>query len=160
MHMFLGILNEGTDLHVRPLLKDRSQEALWDTLRESWFTPFGPPEAFLLDKEGGLDSDFFGDKCSDLGVSVRMVPADAHFQAGKIESQNYALKRILRKTIDQSQCVGPQMMKVAAIFACQAKSSLVRRSGVSVHMHAFGREVRLPGALLSGPDNPELHSRN
>ena len=29
-----------------------------------------------------------------------MIPADAHFQAGKIESQNYALKRILRKTID------------------------------------------------------------
>ena len=26
-------------------------------------------------------------------------------------------------------------------------------------MLAFGREARLPGALLSDPDNPELHSR-
>ena len=59
-----------------------------------------------------------GDCGSDLGVQVRMIPADAHFQAGKIESQNYALKRILRKTIDQSQCVGPEVMKVAVIFAC------------------------------------------
>ena len=46
-------------------------------------------------------------------------------------------------------------MSVAAIFVCQAKNSLIRRSGVSAHMHAFGREVRLPG----DPDNPELHSR-
>ena len=159
MHLLMGILDEGTHLHVCPLVKARDQATLWDALLESWFTPFGPPEALLLDKEGGLDSNFFADKCSDLGVQVRMIPADAHFQAGKIESQNYALKRILRKTIDQSQCVGPEMMKVAAIFACQAKNSLVRRSGVSAHMHAFGREVRLPGALLSDPDNPELHSR-
>ena len=51
------------------------------------------------------------------------------------------------------------MMKVAAIFACQAKNSLVRRSGVSANMRAFGREVSLPGALLSDPDIPKLHSR-
>ena len=121
--------------------------------------PFRTLQSLLLDKDGGLDSNFLADKCADLGVVVRTVPADAHFQAGKMESQNFALKRILRKTVDQFQFVGPEMMKVAAIFACQAKNSLVRRSGVSAHMNAFGREVRFPGALLSDPDARNLHSR-
>ena len=48
-----------------------------------------------MDEEGGLNKEFCADKCSDLGVAVRFVPVDAHFQAGKIESQNFALKRIL-----------------------------------------------------------------
>ena len=44
MHLFMGILDEGTHLHVCPLVKARDQATLWDALLESWFTPFGPPE--------------------------------------------------------------------------------------------------------------------
>ena len=45
MHLFMGILDEGPHLHVCPPVKARDQAAPWDPLFESWFTPFGPPEA-------------------------------------------------------------------------------------------------------------------
>ena len=35
MHLFMGILDEGTHLHVCPLVKARDQATLWEALLES-----------------------------------------------------------------------------------------------------------------------------
>ena len=62
-----------------PLIKSRTQQCFWEILNDAWFISFGPPECSLLDKDGGINSEFFSEKCSDTGVAVRLVSADAHF---------------------------------------------------------------------------------
>ena len=82
-YMFQGETDEGTHLHVASLVEDRSPATLWAALRDSWFSPFGSPDELLCDKEGANTSEEFLDCCRDLGVRVRHVPADAHYQLGK-----------------------------------------------------------------------------
>ena len=55
--MFQGELGEGTHLHVAPLVENWSPATLWAAFRDSWFTPFGPPDELLYDKEGAYTSE-------------------------------------------------------------------------------------------------------
>ena len=154
--MFLGIIDDSSLYHVAVLITSRDSLTIWNALKTVWFTPFGPPERILCDKERGFVSAEFLRRASLLGIVVSPVPAEAHWRLGRIERHNYTFKVILGKVVDEWQVTDHEEAQMAAIFVYSAKNSLLRRGGCSPNMHVFGREPRLPGALLSDPDNPHV----
>ena len=78
--MFLGVIDDATLYHVVVLIQNRDSLTIWNALRTLWFTPFGPPDRIICDKERGFVSTEFLRRACLLGILVRAVPAVAHWR--------------------------------------------------------------------------------
>ena len=87
----VGIVCDGTLLHVAVLADNREAETLMICFRDGWCRPFGAPDEMVLDQEGGFNSGLFTHMAAELSIQLIFVPAAAHWQLGRAESQNYAL---------------------------------------------------------------------
>ena len=102
---FLGIIDDATLYHVLVLIENRDSLTIWNALKNTWFTPFGPPEKILCDKERGFVSAEFLRRASLLGIQVVAVPAEAHWRLGRIERHNFTFKNIFSKVADEWQVI-------------------------------------------------------
>ena len=147
-HMFLGFIDELTLLHIVARLNNREAKHVWETAVVMWMRPYGIPAELVLDQDGS----FFGcfeQMCGELQVFLRMVPAEAHWQLGKIERHNCTFRMMLERVIDFNACWNAEQLDLAVLSVCNAKNAMVRRCGRSPFQAAFGRAPRLPAALLS-----------
>jgi hypothetical protein len=153
--MFLSQIDDATVYHVADLLDNRSQEEITDKMIKGWFRFFGLPDEMLLDSEGAMKSFSFESLMAQGGIRVRFVPADAHWQLGKAERHGHAFRWITKRLISQFGVVTVSDMELVASMALHAKNTLTRRSGSSPAQWVFGRNHKLPVALLSEPESIE-----
>ena len=76
-HVFLGIIDDCSLLHMVGRVGNREALTLWHCFRQLWLVPFGLPLEIICDADGS----FFGEfqkRLDDLGISPRYVPAEAH----------------------------------------------------------------------------------
>ena len=154
-HVFLSQLDDGTTYHVADYLKDRSEESIIHALVHGWFRFFGFPDELLLDAEGGMKGMSFDQLCAQAGIRVRFVPADAHWQLGKAERHGQTLKHIMKRLINQFAACTVSELELICAMATFAKNTLARKSGASPAQWVYGRNPRVPAALLSEPESIE-----
>ena len=120
-----------------------------------WMTYFGSPDELVLDAGGCCR----GYRCETLqaqcAVKFRYLPADAHFQFRKAERHGQAIRYMVKSLVSQFCPTVAQEMNVIVAMAAAAKNSLLRRASSSPAQFVFGRNPKLPGALLSTGGNIE-----
>ncbi|CAE7222193.1 unnamed protein product [Symbiodinium sp. CCMP2456] len=148
-HVFLNLVDDATCYQVAPRLQSRSEDCVIATLVGGWFQYFGPPDEMAIDAEGAFRGMRFENLHAQLNVAVRCVPPDSHWQLGKAERHGQALKYNVRRLIHQFAALTVPEVNLCVIMACYAKNRLVRRSGSSPAQWVYGRDQKLPAALLS-----------
>jgi hypothetical protein len=147
-HIFLGIIDECTHLHMALLLSDRSPEEVTFKFTTHWARPFGYPLKIKADPDGSFRG-FFEESMDQAGTFLDYVPAENHSRIGLIERHNSTLRELMERTIDSRAVVGPEAMELAAVAACFAKNSCTWSSGRPPFVAAFGRVPRMGMNLLS-----------
>ncbi|CAE7400538.1 GIP [Symbiodinium sp. CCMP2456] len=149
VHAFLSQVDDATCYHVLNYLQDRSEEEVMKVLINGWMAFFGPPDSLVLDSDGCFRGYRFETLQAQCATQVRYVPADAHYQLGRTERHGQAIKYICQRLVSQFSPVGAQELSVIAAMSSFAKNNLLNRSGSSPCQWVYGRNHRLPGALLS-----------
>jgi hypothetical protein len=143
-------------LHVVVKIENREPAHLLEKLRLSCLVWAGPPKIVLCDRDGGYRGEFH-DALVKMGVDVRPIPADAHWQAGRVERQQQTWKHMARRVITALQLVGASEMDQLTVEVNHAKNSMVRQAGYSPHQWTFGKEIELPEGILARPDAHGAH---
>ena len=84
------------------------------------------------------------------GVSVRMIPAGAHWQLGRTESHGGWFGRVLDRVI-QEHSPSNQAEWEECVRHAHVKNHMIQSYGYTPHQHVFGRNPELPGDLLNEP---------
>ena len=148
-HMFLNCVDDATCYQAASRLLSRSEENVVANLVNGWFCYFGPPDELTIDAEGAFRGMRFESLHAQLNVDVRCIPPDSHWQLGKAERHGQALRYNASRLINQFAALTVAEVNVCVASAVQAKNRLMRRSGSSPNQWVFGRDPKLPGALLS-----------
>ncbi|CAE7226683.1 unnamed protein product [Symbiodinium sp. CCMP2592] len=148
-HMFLNCVDDATCYQAASRLLSRSEENVVSNLVNGWFCFFGPPDELTIDAEGAFRGMRFESLHAQLNVDVRCIPPDSHWQLGKAERHGQALRYNASRLINQFAALTVAEVNVCVASAVQAKNRLMRRSGSSPNQWVFGKDPKLPGALLS-----------
>ena len=155
---YLNVLDDASTYQVLDRLLDRSEAVVVKKLVDGWFKYFGFPLTLVVDAEGALRGFKFENLVAQCGIQLRFVPPDAHWQLGKCERHGQAAKWIARKLVNQFAALHGEEMDIVVNMAVHAKNSMVRRCGASPRQWVFGRQPRVPTALLSEPESVEAKS--
>ncbi|CAE7744915.1 RE1 [Symbiodinium sp. KB8] len=149
-HWFLHVLEPNGSFNVFYPINSRDPAHVLEVFTNIWMSWAGPPARAWLDKDGAFEADFL-ERLQALGTEVDNPAAEAHWQAGEVESFNRAFKYVAAKLIDEKQLAGPLEMKLLAAEVGQCMNEKVRTSGCSAYQWVFGKNPRVPCDLLS-PD--------
>jgi len=152
---FLNMLDDASTYQVLDLLPDRSEETVIRVLVKGWFKFFGHPDFLVLDAEGSFRGMSFETLMSQCNIQIRYVPPDAHYQLGKCERHGQTAKWMMQRLVSQFAAHDAEEMEILANMTTFAKNTLTRRSGASPCQWVFGRQPRIPAALLSEPEAVE-----
>ena len=148
-YAFLNQLDEATCYQALTHLKDRSETEVISALLNGWFAFFGMPDEVVLDSDGAFRGLRFESLQAQCDIKIRYVPADAHYQMGRVERRGMSIKYIVQRLVSQfSPCNASELCMLTAM-ATNAKNNLLRRSGSTPAQWVYGRAHKLPGALLS-----------
>eukprot|EP00971_Amphidinium_carterae_P068086 1347776-Amphidinium_carterae.1 len=143
----LGIVDSATWLHQACLIRHKDARETARAFQKLWFQPYGLPEHITTDADPCF-SGVFARCCDKLGIELRHVPAEAHYQLGRAERHNAILRLIIQRLVDQLACHTDEEASLAVTMAVHAKNSQARRGGYSPYCAALGREPRWPNELL------------
>lgn len=153
--IFLNLLDDASTYQVLDRLEDRREDTVVKALIQGWFRFFGHPDCLVLDAEGAFRGFRFENLVSQAGIKIRFVPPDAHYQLGKAERHGATAKWMMRRLVNQfAACTGDEMTSLANM-SMFAKNTLVRRCGASPAQWVYGRQPKIPAALLSEPEAVE-----
>ena len=149
-HWFLHVLEPNGSFNVFYPIQSRDPQHVLEVFTNIWMSWAGPPAKAWLDRDGAFEAEFL-ERLQALGTEVDNPAAEAHWQAGEVESFNRAFKYVAVKLIDEKQLAGPLEMKLLAAEVGQCMNEKVRTSGCSAYQWVFGKNPRVPCDLLS-PD--------
>ena len=124
-------------------------EKTFSFLLATWVDAYGWPEVIVCDQGKEFFGEEFGGQFQQHGVLVHIIDSKAPWQNGSTERAGGVLKELLDKTINETAVDTEEEYLVAASAALAARNSRADRSGFSPDQRAFGRNLRLPGVLLS-----------
>ena len=76
------------------------------------------------------------------------LPAEAHWQAARVENANRTLKHVWKVIADQHQLAGPTGRNLAVSIGTSSYNANVRQCGASAYQWTFGKDPVIPGDLL------------
>jgi len=152
---YLNILDDASTYQSLATLPDRSEPTVVKVLVDGWLRYFGAPDHLVVDAEGALRGCQFEQLVAQGGVQLRFVPPDAHYQLGKCERHDQTVKWMMQRLVNQFAALSQEEMDLIAVMSTQAKNALVRRCGASPNQWVFGRQPKIPAALLSEPEAVE-----
>ncbi len=158
----LSIVDTATGYHVVKKIRGRKSADLLADFTDAWLTWAGPPLKVTCDQERGFIKDFV-DGLEMVGIQVRFIAGQAHWQQGIVERQGQWYRAIWDRTIAHSQPL-PHEIEYTLAMVSAAKNNLRRKHGYSPAQWLFGAEPRLGDAMLDEDANlytkEELRSPN
>eukprot|EP00971_Amphidinium_carterae_P332645 6466889-Amphidinium_carterae.1 len=127
----MGWICHATNLHAACVVDSREPDHLLKMFTQMWLSPFGYPSEVWTDYDGGFRGIFSEHLTSNAGILVKLT--------------------------DQLAATTVEDVKQILPAALHGKNTGVHRSGHSAFAAAFGRQPRLPGALLD--DRNEAQGR-
>ena len=146
--MFLGVIDDCTLLHLVSKLTSREPEHVWAALSPIWLNIFGLPIHLVCDLDGAFLGKF-AERCEQLDLDPRYVPAESHWQLGRIERHNFTYKLMLGRVIDANGICTDEGIDMAVIQTSHAKNSSTKRAGRTSYQASWGRVPRLASSLLA-----------
>ena len=111
----------------------------------------------LCDRDGSFAGHFV-EELEKQSVTVTKVPAEAHWQSGRIEASHRLWRYLATRVIDREQLAGVDDMRTLGIVVSQAKNSRVRQCGASAYQWTFGKDPEVPSSLMDGSGDLGSHS--
>ncbi|CAK9048607.1 Retrovirus-related Pol polyprotein from transposon RE1 (Retro element 1) (AtRE1) [Includes: Protease RE1 [Durusdinium trenchii] len=149
-HTYLHVLDPAGGFYVFCWIPSRNPEDVLDNFNKVWASWAGLPRSIWADQDGAFQGAF-AQTLQAHGVELDYVPAEAHWQAGEVEAYNRAFRYTANKIIDEKQLAGDSSMQLLGTLVGSAMNDKVRACGASASQWVFGRNPRVPEALL-GPD--------
>ena len=82
------------------------------------------------------------------GITLRVIPTEAPWQIGAVESHGAVIASIVNVLVDEFSIEGPDDMDLVFTTAALAKNRRPDASGFSPRVRVFGCPERLPGSVL------------
>ena len=147
-HQALVIVDFASNLTVVVGLEDESAQTTAAAFAKYWVRWAGIPEKIVNDR-GTHFRGAFQQFAEAHGVTMHVVPPEAHWQVGLVERTNQVMDDIVSAVVEATGAAGRDEMEFVYCFGCQAKNRRPGRHGYSSRSYAFGLEERLPNSVLS-----------
>ena len=140
-YKFVLFIDEGCRFRTGKILfKDDSRQASWDVIKKSleehWLSHFGQPEVIRGDADGAWRNKEADAYCSQRGILLDFVPAEAHWQIGVVESAIKSTKSVLNALCEEFRDMSIEECFGRALWACNSRDN---HCGYSPLQHALGR---------------------
>ena len=132
-----------------PLPGRETGASLRQALQERWVTWAGVPEEIVVDPSQANLSDALTIPQELAGSHLSTTAAEAHWQLGKVEVHGGWFGRILDKVIAEMPHDRDTWME--CVYASHCKNELIQVYGMTPAQFVFGRNPRVPSALLDEP---------
>eukprot|EP00439_Symbiodinium_sp_Y106_P070485 s391_g12.t1 len=146
VYVALSVVDEATNFHQARLLRTREPAHVAAKFLSMWIGVFGTPQTIRLDQGGEWESDFI-QMLEGHSIHSEFVGSHSPWSNGYAERHGALLGVAVQATVEEKQLVGRAQMKIGLACACQAKNSIVSRSGHSAHYLVFGRQACYPELL-------------
>ena len=151
----LNIVDYGSSFQqVVPLSGRETGDMIRKAYAQFWLSWAGVPNTLVLDPSQPNLSQSLCQACEDEGTRVCHVPAEAHWQIGKVERHGGLLATVLNKVLAEIQPRSETEWKECLIQAVASKNSMLNMAGVSPYQFVFGRNPRIPSDLLQDSPSP------
>ena len=147
-HTYLHVLDPAGGFNVFAWVPGRKPEDVFEAFNNIWLSWAGYPKTMWLDQDGGFQGEFL-ERLQQGGTDVDHPAAEAHWQAGEVESFNRAFRYVANRIIDEKQLTGEADMKMLGSLVGASLNDKVRASGASANQWVFGRSPRMPTDILS-----------
>ena len=122
------------------------RKALW----EHWIAWAGQPSEIVVDPARANLSEAFTTPQELRGSTICTTAAEAHWQLGKVEVHGGWFNRVLDKVI--AECAPHDRATwEACVSAAHSKNELIQVYGMTPSQFVFGRNPRIPHALMDEP---------
>eukprot|EP00435_Cladocopium_sp_Y103_P026045 s2476_g6.t1 len=145
---YLHVLDPAGGFNVFAILESRQPEHVLSVFNNIWLSWAGMPEYVRVDRDGAFEGSFYEHLVS-CGIDVDAIPAEAHWQAGDVESYNRAFRNVANRIIDEHQLTGWADMQLLGSQVGASLNDKVRMSGASPNQWVFGKNPAIPGDLLN-----------
>ena len=137
---------------VIPFFETETSRLLWQLIKDHWIAWAGPPKEIIMDPKATNLGEPLVVPLEQLGIHVRQIAAEAHYQLGKVESHGGWFERVLKKVLDEHS---PQSRDewLECITQSHVKNTMIQNHGVTPHQFVFGRNPNVPSDLLNEPQS-------
>ena len=137
---------------VIPFFESETSSLLWKLVQDHWLSWAGPPKEIMLDPKATNLGEPLVIPLEKLGVHVRPIAAEAHYQLGKVESHGGWFERVLKKVLDEhSPSTKEEWLE--CVIQAHVKNQMIQNHGVTPCQYIFGRNPDIPSDLLSEPQS-------
>ena len=148
-YKFVLFIDEGCRFRTGKILfQGQSRQASWDVIRQSleehWLAHFGQPEMIRGDADGAWRNEEADQYCSQRGIQLDFVPAEAHWQVGIVESAIKSTKSVMAALCEEFKNMSIEECFSRALWACNSRDN---HCGYSPLQHATGRAPDEWGSL-------------
>ena len=133
-----------------PFFERETSDVLQKLLANYWVRVFGPPQEVIMDQARTNLGEPLQKYLENLGVYVRPIPGEAHWQLGRTETHGGWFARILEKTM-QSQMPTDRETWEQCVLHSHVKNSMIQFYGYTPHQYVFGKNPNIPQDLLDEP---------
>ena len=134
-------------LSVCVVADSRDSEETLNQFLQIWVSWAGLPQKIWCDRDGAFAGSFV-ETLETYGCEVDKLPAEAHWQAARVENANRTLKHIWKVIADQHQLAGKTGRNLIVSIGTASYNSNVRQCGASAYQWTFGKDPVIPGDLL------------
>eukprot|EP00435_Cladocopium_sp_Y103_P011801 s2210_g3.t1 len=129
-----------------------AQARAWDKI--SWQSWAGALVEVMLDPARTNLALSFVDRLELTGSRVLSTAAEARNQLGKVEKHGHLFEVILQKVLDAVQPTCQAEFEQRILATRNSKNEMINNRGLSPVQHVFGRNPRIPNALLQDEPDP------
>ena len=133
-----------------PFFERETSELIQRLLAMHWIRVFGPPQEVVMDSAQTNLGEPLQRYLEHLGVYVRPIPGEAHWQLGRTETHGGWFSRVLEKTM-QSRVPSTREEWEQCVLQSHVKNSMIQFYGYTPHQYVFGKNPNIPQDLLDEP---------
>ena len=137
---------------VIPFFEAETSALLWKLVQDHWLSWAGPPKEIVFDPKATNLGEPLVIPLETLGIHVRPIAAEAHYQLGKVESHGGWFERVLKKVLDEHNPTSKYEW-LECVLQSHVKNQMIQNHGVTPCQYIFGRNPDIPSDLLSEPQS-------
>ena len=155
---FLNILCWGTSRQQLPEALDKTALGTRKRVMIHWVAPFGLPELFVCDQGTEFTGEEFSQFFMHNSVLVHFTDARSPWQNGPTERAGGIIKDMFTIVIKDMSIQDVEEFKEFVPLIVAQRNARANKSGFSPDQRSFGRNLRLPGHMLTEDDpvDPDL----
>ena len=147
----LNIVDQGSCYQqMIPFFEQETAQVLQKLFAEYWVRWAGPPEVVIMDQAQTQLGEVLQSYLENMGSSVKLIAAGAHWQLGRTENHGGWFSRIVDRLLEEHSPSNREEWE-ECVRTAHVKNQSIQSYGYTPQQHVFGKNPTLPGDLLSEP---------